>query len=74
MQQLLHTHHSSGPELGKNCEYWDPGSHNQCREHITEYITDRERANFCTNFTFKDGAHEVNEATDAKAKLENLFK
>ena len=58
----------------KNCEYWDVGSHNQCREHVTEYITDRERANYCTHFTFKNGPHEAEEVDSAKAKLENLFK
>ncbi len=59
----------------RNCEYWDPGAHNQCREHITEYITDRERSNYCSHFTFKDGAHdEADDASSAKAKLDNLFK
>ena len=58
----------------KNCEYWDPGYHNECREQITEYITDRERANHCTNFTFKDGKGETTDIESAKTKLENLFK
>jgi hypothetical protein len=38
----------------KNCEYWDPSAHNQCREKITEYIPDREAANFCTFFTVQE--------------------
>ena len=58
----------------RNCEYWDPGCHNQCREHITEYITERERSNYCTNFTFKDGQGESKDLSDAKSKLDNLFK
>jgi hypothetical protein len=58
----------------KNCEYWDESSHNQCREHSSEYITDRERANYCTLFEFKNGPHEANSIGDAKSKLENLFK
>ena len=28
----------------KNCEYWDISAHNQCKEHIAEYIPDREKA------------------------------
>lgn len=67
-------HCSHDMHVCKNCEYWDPGSHNQCREHVTEYITDRERANYCVHFTFKNGAAEGNDIDTAKAKLENLFK
>ena len=60
----------------KNCEYWDPSAHNQCREHVAEYIPDRERANHCTFFTFRSGAPEDPSARIAasKAKLDALFK
>ena len=60
----------------KNCEYWEPSAHNQCREHITEYIPDRERANFCSFFTFKDGVAEdpSGRQAAAKARLDALFK
>jgi hypothetical protein len=59
----------------KNCEYWDPSAHNQCREHIAEYIPDREAANHCTFFTFRAGAPEDNSAriANSKAKLDALF-
>jgi hypothetical protein len=60
----------------KNCEYWDPSAHNQCREHVAEYIPDRERANHCTFFTFRSGAPEDPSARieASKAKLNDLFK
>ena len=58
----------------KNCEYWDPGAHNQCIEHIAEYVPDRERTNHCTHFLFKDGAPEGSDIDKAKAKLDDLFK
>ena len=60
----------------KNCEHWDPSAHNQCKEHIAEYIPDREKANFCSFFTFKDGAPEDTTARVAKSKaaLDALFK
>jgi hypothetical protein len=60
----------------KNCEYWDPSAHNQCREHIAEYIPDREAANRCTFFTFRSGKPEdnANRVLASKAKLEDLFK
>ena len=58
----------------KNCEYWDPGAHNQCREKITEFIPDREQANFCTFFLFKNGEPGTNQPElQAKAKLAALF-
>ena len=60
----------------KNCEYWDRSSHNECREHIAEYIPDREKTNFCTFFTFRDGLADDVSAVIAKSKsrLDELFK
>lgn len=59
----------------KNCEFWDPSAHNQCKEHIAEYIPDREKANFCTFFTFRNGLPEdvSNRVQSSKAKLDALF-
>ena len=58
----------------KNCEHWDPGSPNECREHVTEHIADRERTNHCTVFSFKDGPPATKDTASAKARLEKLFK
>lgn len=60
----------------KNCELYDPSLHNQCRETYAEFIRDREEANFCPHFNFKDGPPPTksDEAEKAKAKLEDLFK
>ncbi len=59
----------------RNCEYWDVGEPNQCREHITEYVADRERTNYCTFFTFRSGEPEKQADRDAvKSKLDSLFK
>jgi len=57
----------------KNCEFWDPGAHNQCRENIAEYVTDRERANHCTHFKFRDGEAEAADKSSAMSKLEAVF-
>lgn len=58
----------------KNCEHWEPGAHNQCREKVSEHIPDREAANFCTFFTFKNGqpADDSGQLA-AKARLAALF-
>ena len=60
----------------KNCENWDPGAYNQCKEHIAEHVPDREAANRCTFFTFRSGPPgDARAQVDAsKAKLEALFK
>jgi len=59
----------------KNCRFWDPGSHNECRENTTYYIRDREKANFCSAFEFKTTAEsDAQAADDNRSKLEALFK
>jgi hypothetical protein len=59
----------------KNCRFWDPGAHNQCRENLTEYVPDREKANFCAAFEIRSGtAGQGASASEAKVKLEALFK
>ncbi len=59
----------------KNCEYWDPSAHNQCREKITELVRDREASNFCSFFTFRDGKPEdlTLRQESSKNKLSHLF-
>ncbi len=59
----------------KNCRFWDPNAHNQCLETTTEYITDRDAANFCSSFQMKKYDEKpINSELDAKAKLSALFK
>lgn len=72
--------HDTCPHCGldmrscKNCKYYDPGSHNDCREHISEYIPDKERSNVCGMYTPHEGPHERGEDIDlAKARLDALF-
>jgi hypothetical protein len=38
----------------KNCALHDPNIHNQCREPEAQFIRDRETANFCPHFDFKN--------------------
>jgi hypothetical protein len=60
----------------RNCEHWDAGAYNQCKEQIAEYIPDREAANRCTFFTFRSGepADTSKQVAASRAKLEALFK
>ncbi|MEI8257180.1 MAG: hypothetical protein WCJ30_16020 [Deltaproteobacteria bacterium] len=44
------------------------------KEHVTEYIPDREAANHCTFFTFRNGQPADDDAQlKAKARLASLF-
>ena len=45
----------------KNCRFYEPGSHYDCRENIDELVKDKERANFC-------GWFMIAPQTDASAK------
>jgi hypothetical protein len=59
----------------KNCQYYDPGAHNECKETISEYVPDKERANFCGMYRSFTGDRPAAVNLDAaKAKLEALFK
>lgn len=60
-----------------NCSLHDPSAHNQCREPQSEYVSDREKANFCDFFTFREseaGGYREDESDKARKAWEGLFK
>ncbi|HBU47948.1 MAG TPA: hypothetical protein DEB46_06520 [Myxococcales bacterium] len=58
-----------------NCELFDAGAHNSCREPVTEYVPDKEKRNFCGWFKFEGGARaEASQKADALSKLDAFFK
>ena len=59
----------------KNCQYYDPGAHNECKETIAEYVPDKERSNFCGMYrAFQGDRPAGDDIAAAKAKLAALFK
>lgn len=57
------------------CQLYERGAHNQCRESQSGYITDKERSNFCEFFIFgRDVKRENLDINKTKEKLESLFK
>jgi hypothetical protein len=61
----------------RNCRFYDPEYHNQCREPMAERVVDKERFNFCEYFapaTDFRGAERSVAKSDARAKLEALFR
>jgi hypothetical protein len=61
-----------------NCVNYDTSAHNRCRESQAEWVTDRERANFCDYFKPNSLAAKAKGKSgppdDARNAFENLFK
>jgi len=61
----------------KNCRFYNPSLHNQCRIPEADFIRDREITNFCTHFDFLDRSEPptVDDSVQkARSKLDQLFK
>ena len=60
------------------CRFFDRSAHNMCRESQAEWVTDRERRNFCDYFALNPaagkGAAASDRASSARSKLDQLFK
>lgn len=59
----------------RNCEFYDPGRANNCREPIAEKVRDPEAGNVCEYFILSGRDSEgADDAQRAKTALEALFK
>jgi hypothetical protein len=60
------------------CRFFDRTAHNMCRESQAEWVTDRDRRNFCDYFALNlaagKGAGSSDRALTARSKLDQLFK
>jgi hypothetical protein len=59
-----------------NCTFYDPPSHNQCREPQAERQIDKEVGNFCEYFAFHSGpraASDRGQQQRTRSRLEALF-
>ena len=70
------------PQCGRDlhacvqCRHYDPNAHNQCREPQAEWVTDRERRNFCDYFQLNPagkGSGVADREKAARSKLDSLF-
>ncbi len=60
-----------------NCEFYDEYAQNKCRESSAEWVSDREKSNYCEYFSFRESSGtdiRMKKQEDARAKLEALFK
>lgn len=51
-----------------NCRFYCPGRHNDCAEPQAEYVRDKEAANFCDFFVFKESKPEESSTVEDKKK------
>ncbi|OGQ23029.1 MAG: hypothetical protein A3I05_07360 [Deltaproteobacteria bacterium RIFCSPLOWO2_02_FULL_44_10] len=58
----------------RQCRFFDLTVSQQCREPQAEFVSNKEKANFCGYFEFCGKSLNVNPATDAKRKLDDLFR
>jgi predicted RNA-binding Zn-ribbon protein involved in translation (DUF1610 family) len=63
----------------KNCVFYDPKAHWECRETIPEAVRDKERANFCDYFRLGEnpvtpgGSVEDSSKKEARNAFDSLF-
>jgi hypothetical protein len=62
-----------------NCRFYSPGAHWDCGETIDEQVKDKDRANFCTFFSFRteapgtEPAQQPDARQQARRKIDKLF-
>jgi len=64
-------------KICRNCNFYDPSSHWECRETIAERVADKDSANFCDFFRFdatKGPAADLSKKKAAKEAFGSLFK
>ena len=61
-----------------NCGNYDPSAHNHCREPLAEWVSDREKANFCDLFIpnklSPGGVTAKKSGGDLRKSFDDLFK
>ena len=64
-----------------NCRFFDPGANNQCREPAAEWCPEKEKANFCEFFEFRESAGvrpgmggAAHDRERARSAFDSLFK
>ncbi|NLK45368.1 MAG: hypothetical protein GX297_01755 [Treponema sp.] len=57
----------------KNCSFYSPGAHYDCRETIEELVSDKERANFCDYFDYNKIPIEKNNTQKKAEEARNAF-
>lgn len=67
---------SADVHVCRNCVHYDRAAYNECREPQADRVQEKDRANFCDQFTPRaaGGASAGDRAQDLRAAAEALFK
>ncbi len=58
-----------------NCVFYDPHAPNQCKSPTIEWVSDKEKMNFCVEFEFVSTAHpDIAEQDNSRKDWDDLFK
>ena len=60
----------------KNCDFYSPGAHWDCRETISEPVRDKDTVNFCEFFMLNKktaGGHSEKRNGDSRTAFDKLF-
>jgi hypothetical protein len=57
-----------------NCRFYDPGKANACMETQAERVKEKDRANYCDYFSFKEERTEKSGQETARELWDQLFK
>lgn len=60
----------------KGCKFYSSGSHNDCKETSAEFVSDKEKSNFCDYFSASlkiEGTANNDKAAAAKNAFNALF-
>jgi hypothetical protein len=67
-------HCDADMKVCKNCRHYEVSASNECRETSADYVSNKERANFCGYFAARqDRLERTDEAAAARTKLAALF-
>ena len=63
-----------GVRVCRNCKFYSPGSHWDCRETISEPVRDKDMVNFCDFFSLGNAvAKESPDKGDSRQAFNKLF-
>ncbi len=72
------SHCNSDLHCCRNCRFFDPGKNNQCSEPQADWVSDKDRGNFCDYFeprTSIDLVRRTQSAPDeTRKRFDSLFK
>ncbi|TVR68092.1 MAG: hypothetical protein EA427_11330 [Spirochaetaceae bacterium] len=57
----------------RNCVFYLPGAHWDCRETVPEQVMDKERSNFCEYFRLNQSSGGAGAPSDKGRSARNVF-